>query len=344
MSPCCRTVSTTGTTYARSTVLRQLKARGLWKELPARGRSGVLLISHISTGSGIRALFTTAGHPDPPNTFPEALQSDHSMQWCEHMCLISHLTKLHQACDAKANEKHRGGLKASAVAVRKVWASKARKYRSHLTWMTEMRRRVSETESDNMADMVLSQGGTSITSVVRYQYKLPGYGRRYSSLLSVQRCSNLIRAHALPVGTQDFDIVNAMTNFVVQAMRKLDLPEWLPLKELSHWTHYADHTTELREKMQAHLGVGAKRVIMSVAHGGAVPEVNDEDTHQWLKGLSEESRLLRWIACSDFVDLHTQFIDESKAWPENSTFAYWWQTLEDRVFVLHPGGGPCIDD
>ena len=44
-----------------------------------------------------------------------------------------------------------------------------------------------------------------------------------------------------------------------------------------------------------------------------------------------ESRLLRWIACSDFVDLHTQFIDESKAWPENSTFAYWWQTLEDWV-------------
>ena len=141
-------------------VLRQLKARGLWKELPARGRSGVLLIPHISTGSGIRALFTTAGHPDPPNTFPEALQSDHSMQWCENMCLISHLTKLHQACDSKANEKHRGGLNASAVAVRKVWASKARKYRSHLTWMTEVRRRVSETESDNMADMVLSQGGT----------------------------------------------------------------------------------------------------------------------------------------------------------------------------------------
>ena len=40
-----------------------------------------------------------------------------------------------------------------------------------------------------------------------------------------------------------------------------------------------------------------------------------------------ESRLLR---CSDFIDLHKQFMEENKGWPENSTFAYWWQTLEDR--------------
>ena len=33
-------------------VVRQLKARGWWKELQARGRSGALLIPHISTGSG----------------------------------------------------------------------------------------------------------------------------------------------------------------------------------------------------------------------------------------------------------------------------------------------------
>ena len=115
-----------------------------------------------------------------------------------------------------------------------------------------------------MADLVLSQGGTSITSVVRYQYKTQRYGRRYSSLMEVQRCSNLIQVHVLPVGTQDFDMVCAMTNLVVQAMRQLDLLEWLLLKGLSHWSHYADHTTELREKMQVHLGVGAKRVILEL--------------------------------------------------------------------------------
>ena len=50
-----------------------------------------------------------------------------------------------------------------------------------------------------------------------------------------------------------------------------------------------------------------------------------------------ESRLLRWVACSDFLVLHKQFIDENRGWPENSTFAYWWQTLEDRVLR-------CVED
>ena len=35
-----------------------------------------------------------------------------------------------------------------------------------------------------------------------------------------------------------------------------------------------------------------------------------------------ESRLLRWVACSDFIDLHKQFMEESKSRPGNSTFAY----------------------
>ena len=93
----------------------------------------------------------------------------------------------------------------------------------------------------------------------------------------------------------------------------------------------------MREKMQAQIGVSAKRVILPVAHAGAIPEVDDVETTRWLKGLSMESRLLRWVACSDFLDLHKQFIDENRSWPENSTFAYWWQTLEDRVLR-------CVED
>ena len=46
-----------------------------------------------------------------------------------------------------------------------------------------------------------------------------------------------------------------------------------------------------------------------------------------------ESRLLRWIACSDFGLLHDRFIKAKKPWPENSTFACWWQTIEDRVLL-----------
>ena len=62
--------------------------------------------------------------------------------------------------------------------------------------------------------------------------------------------------------------------------------------------------------MQTHLGPNAKKVLLSVAHGGSAPEVGDADAALWLKGYSTESRLLRWVACSDFVDLHRQFIEE----------------------------------
>ena len=75
------------------------------------------------------------------------------------------------------------------------------------------------------------------------------------------------------------------------------------MRELRHWCHYAEHTAGMREQMQAQIGVMAKRVILSVPHGSAIPEVDDVETTLWLKGLSVESRLLRWAACSDFVDL-----------------------------------------
>ena len=194
-----------------------------------------------------------------------------------------------------------------------------------------MRRRVLDTESDNMADKVLSQGGTSVSSQVQYEYKSHDYGQRYSTAIGVQRCSNLMRANILPAGTQDFDMVNAMTNLVIQAMSRMDLPHWLPMRSLPHWRHYADNTTAVRAQMQTHLCANAKKVLLSVAHGGGVPEVGDADAALWLKGFSTESRLLRWVACSDFVDLQRQFMEEGRNWPENSTFAYWWQTLEDRV-------------
>ena len=169
-----------------------------------------------------------------------------------------------------------------------------------------------------MADTVLSHGGTSVSSQVQYEYKSHDYGRRYSTAIGVQRCSNLMRANILPAGTQDFDMVNAMTNLVVQAMSRMDLP----MRSLPHWRHYADNTAAVRARMQTHLGPNSKKVLLSVAHGGSVPEVGDADAALWLKGFSMESRLLRWVACSDFVDLHRQFTEEDRNLPENSTFAY----------------------
>ena len=178
--------------------------------------------------------------------------------------------------------------------------------------MTQVRRRVLDTKSDNMADTVLSQGGTSVSSQVQYEYKSHDYGRRHSTAIGVQRCSNLMRATILPAGAQDFDMVNAMTNLVVQAMSRMDLPQWLPIRSLPHWRHHADNTAAVHAQMQTH----AKKGLLSVAHGGSVPEVGDADAALWLKGFSTESRLLRWVACSDFGDLHRQFMEEGRNWPE----------------------------
>ena len=69
----------------------------------------------------------------------------------------------------------------------------------------------------------------------------------------------------------------------------------MPMRESRHWRHYAEHTAGMREQMEARIGASAKRVILSVANGGAIPEVDDVETTPCLKGLSVESRLLPWV-------------------------------------------------
>ena len=193
--------------------------------------------------------------------------------------------------------------------------------------MTAVRDQVAVVEADNMADLVLSQGGTTIANLVRHQNKVGNLGRRYSSPLAAERCSNLVRAHVLPPATKDFDMVNATTNLVVQAVRKMDLRSCLPLRELSSWSDDADHTTAIRGRLQGFLVAKTKAVILGVCHGGAVPDIEHAESAHWLRALSVESRLLRWTACSDFGLLHDRFIEAKKPWPENSTFAHWWQTI-----------------
>ena len=131
------------------------------------GRSGALLIPNIPVGGGVRAFFGAGRHFDPHRTLPETLLCDHSLNWCENLAQIHHMTKLQQACDMKANVRFRGAPNAATISAKKEWTRKARKFRSHLQWLTEVRRRVTDTETDTVADMVLSQGGTSISSQVQ---------------------------------------------------------------------------------------------------------------------------------------------------------------------------------
>ena len=59
-------------------VLQQLKTWGFWRELPARGSSGALLIPIIPVAGGVRTLFGARAPLVPPRVFPETLVSDHS--------------------------------------------------------------------------------------------------------------------------------------------------------------------------------------------------------------------------------------------------------------------------
>ena len=79
-------------TKDRLGVFKQLRTMGFWRELPARGRSGVLLIPSIPVAGGIRPLFG-AGEPlGPPRVFPETLVADRGLLWCENLGLIGDLT------------------------------------------------------------------------------------------------------------------------------------------------------------------------------------------------------------------------------------------------------------
>ena len=204
--------------------------------------------------------------------------------------------------------------------------------------MDVVRDQVAVVEMDSMADLVLSQGGTTTANLVCCQHKVGNLGRGYSSPLGAQRCSNLVRAQVLPPSAEDFDVVNAMTNLVVQAVRQMGLPSWLPLRELSSWSDHADRTAAIRGRLQGFLSRRRRRVILGVSHWGAVPNIEHAESARWLRALSVESRLSRWIACSDFGPLHDRFIEAKKPWPENSTFACWWQTVEDRVLLVRGGG------
>ena len=65
--------------------LRQLKARGWWKELPPRGRSAAPLIPRIPMERGVLDLFPPVPDGAEPGAHRETLSADPSVSWCEHV-------------------------------------------------------------------------------------------------------------------------------------------------------------------------------------------------------------------------------------------------------------------
>ena len=76
----------------RVATLRQLKARGWWKELPPRGRSGGA--ADPAHSHGVLDLFPPVPDGAESVAHRETLSADPCVSWCECVALIRHLVKL----------------------------------------------------------------------------------------------------------------------------------------------------------------------------------------------------------------------------------------------------------
>ena len=223
--------------------LLQLKARGWWKELPPRGRSGSPLIPRILEECEVLDLFPPVPDGAEPVAQRETLSADPCVSWCECVALIRHLVKLQGACDAKANHRGRGVMNAMDVVEKKNEPRKSRKDRSHLAWMTPCATRSRLSKRTTCPTSSCRRAGRrSRTSCVTSM-------RSVSSVASIRHRSGHMCC-----------LLPQRISTAVQAARKMDLPFWLPLRELSSWSDYADHTTAIGAKTIRALVEGVGRV------------------------------------------------------------------------------------
>ena len=124
-----------------------------------------------------------------------------------------------------------------------------------------------------------------------------------------------------------------MVTFVAQAVPRMGISPVMPTDVLAPWMQLAADPDSFKERLRVCLACPAKAVLLRVAHGGTVPDTGDESLDTWLRALSASSRFLRWLAVSQLPEVHAWTIKRGRDWPENSTFAYWWHTIEDRVLA-----------
>jgi hypothetical protein len=172
---------------------------------------------------------------------------------------------------------------------------------------------------------------------VEYAYKhyesgLP-VGRRYARGLSFQSMSRRCRQAVAPAGLIDWDISNSMFVLFTQLVQRLELICPLPHACLPVWNRYASSTQDFRGVVSAAVGQDGKALIMEVANGKAMPEVSDADVRDFLTGVSQEGRLLRWLSCSLLPECHAKFIAADRKWPESSVMHYVWASVEDQCLL-----------
>ena len=163
-----------------------------------------------------------------------------------------------------------------------------------------------------------------------YYYPQKTRCRRYTTgTVGAQGISRLARAICFP-DTLDYDIVASMFNIVVQLVdlvkpKGVELPSWRAV--------VADRANTCRQELDCSEATG-KHVLIEVACGAVVTKFSHlgDRAVRFLNALSDESRQLRWLACSQMQKEYNELRQHSRnTWPEASIFSSWWTSAEDYI-------------
>jgi len=130
----------------------------------------------------------------------------------------------------------------------------------------------------------------------RYEYKADRRGRAYAATPSYQSMSRSLRYAVAPGIIEDWDMEAAQWTLLSHLIRALDVeiaPESMQFKIIHE---YAAGPAAMLERFTQSIGVDAKQTLLAILNGGTIP-----DAFQQVDGLlklQEESRMLRWLACS----------------------------------------------
>ena len=323
----------TGTTAkTRVRIFADLVAAGLWRRLPRRGKADPA-VPVIGSRKGLPDLFPSMpGCISLGQGLPERIAGDMLVTMKSDPLWLSNNGVLSEhLCDqVRPGARGPGGLSLAdreAHAAAEIARAKFQRSQAELdALVAEVRQ-----HERGMGDLVASPTGNDITCMRTYHDKFEGWGRRYVSRGGAQNWSRTVRTHLLPRDVVDIDMKNAMVTLVAQVVPQVGLDSMVPASVMQPWDDLASDPGAWRSRVAAHFPGQGKSILLKVAHGGCVPDTPDVGLNSWLKALSTAARFLRWLAVSQLPDVHAWNTTRGKSWPENSTFAYWWQSIEDRA-------------
>ena len=316
----------------RAKLFDELVAAGLWRRLPRRGRVPDPTVPVLRAAKGFADLFPMISVPERCS-LPEQIAGDTLIAMVSDPVLVSNNAVLSEHCCLRVKQAERKGSGIWSAADKEAYAAAVRARGKLLRAHAEVDALVSEVRNHErgMGDLVASPQGNTITCQREYTYKIESWGRRYVSKGGAQAWSRSLRTRLLPGPLEDLDVQNAMVSLVSQVVAMMGVKVPIAADVLKPWVELAEDPGKYRSMFSRQMPGQGKSILLRVAHGGAAAATGAQELDSWLGRLSTAARFLRWVAVSQMPQVHDWNIARSKDWPENTTFAYWWHTVEDKV-------------